>query len=250
MNYYIKDREWEIIFTNLRQIKGIHTQNEIIIRRFIEAVWYITRTGCQWRLLPDCYGHWRAIHMRFKHWSDKNIWDKLFDSCKDGADMESIMIDSTIVRAHACSSGYQKDSASAEALGRSKGGFSTKIHTLVDALGNPLKFILTPGQRNDIIQSGALLDGLFNTTVIADKGYDANLLLDIIAAQDSIAVIPPKQNRKVQRDYDEHLYKERYLIECFFGKIKHFRRVFSRFDKTASAFMGFLHFVGVLIWLR
>ena len=65
-----------------------------------------------------------------------------------------------------------------------------------------------------------------------------------------ITVIPPKKNRKTQREYDLHVYKERHLIECFFGKIKHFRRVFSGFDKTAQAFMGFLNFVGVLIWLR
>ena len=64
-------------------------------------------------------------------------------------DLESVMVDTTIIRAHACSAGYSKDSQNEQALGRSKGGFTTKIHTLVDALGNPLKFILTSGQRND-----------------------------------------------------------------------------------------------------
>jgi transposase len=71
-----------------------------------------------------------------------------------------------------------------------------------------------------------------------------------LEGQKCIAVIPPKKNRKHKRVYDEDIYKERHLIECFFGKIKHFRRIFSRFDKTATAFMSFLQFVGVFIWLR
>lgn len=250
MNYYIKCHEWEEIFTKLRMLKKIHTKNELALRQFIEGVWYIARSGCQWRLLPEYYGNWRAVHMRFKEWSNKGIWQQLFESMHTEADKEEVMIDATIVRSHACSAGYKKDSQTQEALGRSKGGFTTKIHALVDALGNPLKFILTPGQRNDITQAESLLEKVQNSTVIADKGYDSNALLEAIDKQNSIAVIPPKKNRKVQREYDTHVYKERHLIECFFGKIKHFRRVFSRFDKTANVFMGFLNFVGVFIWLR
>ncbi len=188
--------------------------------------------------------------MRFKSWSDKGIWADLFEQVKIDPDMEATMIDATIVRAHACSAGYKKDSQDQEALGRSKGGFTTKIHALVDALGNPLKFILTPGQRHDITQSDYLIKDLKNTILLADKGYDSNSLVEKLEEQKCIAVIPAKKNRKLKRGYDEHLYKERHLIECFFGKIKHFRRVFSRFDKTATAFMSFLQFVGALIWLR
>lgn len=250
MNYYIRGKEWERILLKLNTIQSIHTKNEISLRRFIEGVWFVARSGCQWRLLPEGYGSWRAVHMRFKEWSDKGIWKQLFESMHVEADNEATMIDATIVRAHACSAGYKKDSADQEALGRSKGGFTTKIHALVDALGNPLKFILTPGQRNDITQAESLLKDLKDTTVIADKGYDSNALIDSIKKKKSIAVIPSKKNRKALREYDLHLYKERHLIECFFGKIKQFRRVFSRFDKTASVFMSFLQFVGVFIWLR
>lgn len=188
--------------------------------------------------------------MRFKEWNDKGIWKQLFDSMHIEADKEATMIDTTVIRAHACSAGYQKDSGDREALGRSKGGFTTKIHALVDALGNPLKFILSPGQRHDITQAWVLLQNIENTMVIADKAYDSNALIEVIEEQKSIAVITPKKKRKVQREYDAYFYKERHLIECLFGKIKHFRRIFSKFDKTADVFMGFLNFVGVLIWLR
>lgn len=117
-------------------------------------------------------------------------------------------------------------------------------------MGNPLRFILTPGQRNDITQAEFLIKDLTNTSVIADKGYDSNALIEVISENKSEVVIPPKKNLKIQRKYDSHVYKERHLIECFLGKIKHFRRVFSRFDKTAAAFMGFLNFVATLISLR
>ena len=141
-------------------------------------------------------------------------------------------------------------SQSKQALGRSRGGFSTKIHVLVDALGNPLRFILTGGQRNDSTQAEALLESYRAEHVIADRGYDTNAFLEIIAASDAEAVIPPKKNRTVQRTYDEHLYKERHLVECFINKIKWYRRIFTRYDKLARRFAAFLHIAGALVWLR
>lgn len=249
MNYHIEQRTWEYILKFLRGIKGLHTKEESKLRRFVEGIWYIMRSGCQWRLLPEDYGNWRAIHRRFKQWSDKGIWEQLMTYVVD-ADKENLLMDATIVRAHACAAGYVKSSQDAQALGRSKGGLSTKIHALVDALGLPLKFIVTPGQRNDITQAQSLIKGEKNSTIIADKGYDSDELIEAIKKQGCMAVVPSRIKRKKPRQYDRHLYKERHLIECFFSKIKHFRRVFSRFDKTASVFLSFLSFVGALIWLR
>ena len=160
------------------------------------------------------------------------------------------MIDATIVRAHSCSAGYKKESQMEQALGRSKDGFTTKIHALVDALGNPIKFILTPGQRNEITQAESLIQGISHSTLLADKGYDSLAFINMVENQMCAPVIPARKNRRQQRDIDEHLYKERHLIECFFGYIKHYRRVFSRFDKTALAFLAFLQFVSTFIWLR
>ena len=135
-------------------------------------------------------------------------------------------------------------------MGRSRGGFSTKIHITVDGLGNPLRILLTAGQAHDITQVYALLDGFAFDHVIADRGYAAQPLVDFILQQGAIPVIPPHQRSKAPGDYDRWLYRERHLVECFVNKIKHFRRVFSRFDKLACRYLGFLHFVSVLIWLR
>jgi len=120
----------------------------------------------------------------------------------------------------------------------------------VDALGNPLRFTLTGGQRHDITQAEALLVGLDSAFVIADRGYDADDFITFIIDHGSIPVIPPRKRRKEPRAYDTWLYRERALIECFFNKIKHYRRLFSRFDKLDSRFLGFLHFAAALIWLR
>jgi transposase len=137
-----------------------------------------------------------------------------------------------------------------QALGRSRGGFSTKIHASVDALGNPLRFLLTGGQRHDITQADDLIADLDFERVIADRSYDAEEFLNQIVEKEAEAVIPPRKNRKEPREYDLHLYKERHLIECFFNKIKHYRRLFSRFEKLDQRLLGFLSFAGALIWLR
>ena len=137
-----------------------------------------------------------------------------------------------------------------QALGRSRGGFSTKIHLATDALGNALRFILTGGERNDITQAEALIEKLAAKALIADKGYDSSAFVLLVAELGTDVVIPSKSNRKEQREIDEHLYKERHLIECFINKLKQFRRVFSRFDKLAKNYLSFIYFASTIIWLR
>jgi transposase len=137
-----------------------------------------------------------------------------------------------------------------QALGRSRGGFSTKIHVTVDGLGYPLRLHLTGGERHDLIKAHELIADLAFEFVIADRSYGAQDFLDEISASGAEAVIPPKNNAKAPHEYDAWRYRERHLIECFIGKIKHFRRIFSRFDKLARCYLGFLHFVSALIWLR
>jgi transposase len=110
--------------------------------------------------------------------------------------------------------------------------------------------ILTAGQYHDSPQAEALIAGYAIQALIADKGYDSAALIEALAALGIQVVIPPRSNRKEQRDYDRHLYKERHLVECFINKIKHYRRVFSRFEKLSKDYSGSLSFVSALIWLR
>jgi len=137
-----------------------------------------------------------------------------------------------------------------QSLGRSRGGFSTKIHLAADALGNAVRFILTGGERNDITRAEELVEGFSAEYVIADKGYDSEAFVLRLKERDSGAVIPSRATNRVQREIDTHLYKERHLIENQIGKLKQFRRVFSRFDKLAKNYLSFIHFASSVIWLR
>lgn len=122
---------------------------------------------------------------------------------------------------------------------------------LVDALGNPLKFRLTSGAAGDNPQALPLLEGIQAQEVIADRGYDADkTLAHIEGTMGALATIPPKKSRTVQRDCDYVAYKERHLVECLIGKLKHFRRVFSRYDKYGRRFLAFVHFASMALWLK
>ena len=119
-----------------------------------------------------------------------------------------------------------------------------------DALGNALRFILTGGERNDITQAEALVADLVADYVIADKGYDAEPFVMKLKERNSEVVIPSRRNRKEQREIDTHLYQERHLIENQIGKLTHFRRVLSRFDKLAKNYLSFIYFASTVVWLR
>jgi putative transposase len=127
---------------------------------------------------------------------------------------------------------------------------STKIHAAADALGLPVRLIASPGQRNDIAFAHDLVDGIQAEALLADKGYDANHLVEKMEQQQTQVVIPPKRDRKVQRPCDFVLYKERNLVERFFNKLKQFRRVATRYDKLLANFMGFVKLAAIVIWLK
>jgi putative transposase len=126
--------------------------------------------------------------------------------------------------------------ADAQGLGRSRGGLSTKIHAATDALGLPVRLIGTPGQRNDITLAHDRIEDMDAAALLADKGYDANHLVDAMEERGTEVVIPPKQDRKLQRIYDTDLYKERNKIERFFNTLKQFRRVHTRYAQYTPIF--------------
>jgi transposase len=120
---------------------------------------------------------------------------------------------------------------------------------LADALGRPLRFVITAGQVNDCTQADRLLESIETGYVIADKGYDSERVLEKVKELGAIAVIPPRSNRKVQREYDRQLYKERNLIERTFNRLKHCRRLATRYDRKALYFSSFVYLAASLLWL-
>lgn len=138
-----------------------------------------------------------------------------------------------------------------QASGRSRGGFGTKIHGIIDALGNPIGLALTGAEQADISQAKQLLEKTPNAdAVIADKGYDSDALVAQIAPMQADAIIPPRSNRKAPRDYDKHRYKARNLVERLFNRLKQFRRIATRYDKLAAHFAAMVRCGCILLWLH
>jgi transposase len=137
-----------------------------------------------------------------------------------------------------------------QALGRSRGGFGTKIHGSFDGLGHPVELTLTAAQESDIGQAETLLANYEPEAVIADKGYDKKALAEKIVSRGAVAVIPTRKNCKERREIDPHLYRERNLAERFWSKVKQYRRVATRYDKKAVNFLAFVKVAAMMVMLQ
>lgn len=127
---------------------------------------------------------------------------------------------------------------------------STKIHLAVRGLGCPVRFVLTAGQKGDAPQAAALLEGAPAEVVIADAAYDADHIREAVAEKGAEAVIPNNPSRSLKHSLDEHLYAQRYLVECCISRLKQFRRVATRYEKTARNYLAIVVIAAILLWLR
>jgi transposase len=128
---------------------------------------------------------------------------------------------------------------------------STKINAVVDDAGLPIRLALTPGQASDKQAAVGLIESLSRTSdLIADRGYDAKALVDLAAAKGTRAHIPTQKDRKQQRSIEPSIYRKRNLVERFFNRLKHFRRVATRFDKLARNFLAAVALASVRLWAR
>ena len=243
----LRNDQWERIKDLLPGKKGDPGKTGGDNRLFIEAVLWIARTGSPWRDLLPAFGNWHSVYTRYSRWGKKGVWKRLLEQ------VSMILIwnnFSSIAQSFEFISMAQvQKKEGPQAIGRSRGGLTTKIHLAVDALGNPLRSILTAGQDSDIIQAPALIQGLDPDMVIADKAYDANDFIQMIQGMGAMVVIPVRSNRNQQREYDHHWYKDRNLVERFFNKIKQFRRIATRYEKLDRNFMSMLNLVCTIIWL-
>jgi transposase len=244
----INDVQWNAIKDHLPGKEGDPGATAKDNRLFINAIFWIAKTGAPWRDLPERFGLWNSVFQRFNRWCQSGVFTKIMELLKD-PDVEILMMDSTVIRAHQHAAGAKGSSAEAEALGRSRGGFGTKIHLSCNGLGEPLKIILTPAQNHDVKQGQPLLEGSDPAKVLADKGYDSDELVAAIEAQGAEAVIPPRSNRLEPREYDKETYKQRNVVERMINVMKHCRRVATRYEKTARNFLGMVAFTCIAMLL-
>ena len=136
-------------------------------------------------------------------------------------------------------------------MGRSRGGLTTKIHALVDAVGLPVKILLSEGQAYDGHKALEMLDTLTSQSVfLADRAYDADVIRKAIAQNGALANIPSMPQRRIRPPFDKQLYKQRNLVERFFNKIKHFRAIATRYEKDPDNFLALVKLAACKLWMR
>ncbi|NGP46934.1 IS5 family transposase [Bacillaceae bacterium SIJ1] len=248
--YEINDEQWE-------QIKDMFPPyqtgrpSKLNNRTMFNAILWIASSGAAWRDLPEeRFGSWKTVYSRFCKWRNAGLLVDIFQALQVEPDFENLSIDSTSVKAHQHSAGAKKNAEGHEVnqhIGVSRGGKTTKLHTVVDGLGNPLAFLLTGGQVFDSVPAIDLLQefDLTGSHIIGDKAYGSEAFRKWVTSKQASYTIPPKANRKQPWKVDWYRYKERHLVECFFNKIKHFRRVATRYDKLATSFLAFVYVAAI-----
>ena len=209
------------------------------------------KVGCRWCDCPADYGPSTTVYNRFNRWSRRGFWLKLLDALVDaGAVTRSTAIDSTYVKAQRSAFGG-KGGRRRQAIGRSRGGWTTKVHALTDVIGRPYALMLTPGNVADVKAAPELLARLGRTRyLLGDKGYDADALRRSLRQAGAVPVIPGRRSRKRAIRYDKQRYRDRHLIENAFCRLKDFRRVATRYDKLAANFLsGVALATAIAFWL-
>jgi transposase len=245
----LRDDQWKRIARLVPGKVGDPGRSGADNRLFVEAVLWIVRVGAPWRDLPQDFGKWNSVFQRFRRWVQSGVFDQLFEALSADADFEYVIVDGTIVRVHQHGSGARGGTRT-QAIGRSRGGLTTKIVALVDALGNLVRFVLLPGQRHDSVGVAPLLTDLDFAALLADKAFDSDGFRTELDNRGAVAVIPPKANRVTTIPCDFEMYKWRHLVENFFCKIKEFRRIATRYDKTDTSFAAMIQLVGSVLATR
>ena len=165
------------------------------------------------------------------------------------ADMENLSLDSACIKVHESANGGGKTAD--KAVGRTRGGLNTKLHAIVDGLGNPVEFMLSAGNDHDAVHAVELLKKveIGGSNVLADRAYGAKTIRAYILEQGASYVIPPQGNVSEPWPVDWWLYKERHLVECFFQKLKWFCRIATKYDKLDTSFLAFVYLASITILL-
>jgi len=188
-------------------------------RRFVEAVLWLVRTGAPWRDLPKRFGKWGTVYRRYRRWAVAGRWEALRQTL-EAQQRCYLLIDSSIIKAHPHAAGAGRSGEKAEAaLGRSRGGFSTKLPAVVSEHGRLVRYLLTGGEVNDITQAKQLVSqDLEGTGVVGDRAYDSNEFIAHLGELGLEVVIPSRARRVVPRSINTEIYRRRNVIERWFSK--------------------------------
>nr|WP_107481959.1 IS5 family transposase [Streptomyces sp. JHA26] len=278
----LTDREWELLAPLIpRAATG---RPRVSDRQVINGMVYKIRTGISWCDLPERYGPWQTVYTRFRRYAIDGVFTRALQQIQARADAAGdidwlVQIDSTIVGAHqhAAATGRKGgdtgDEPDDHALGRSRGGLTTKVHLACDGKGRPLAFLITPGQRHDSVCARILLErirvprsGLGRPRcrpdqVIADKAYSSRGFRAYLRRRGIAHTIPEKADQRRHRlrrgnrggrppGFDRETYRRRNLVERCFNRLKGFRGIATRYDKAATSYEAAVSLASLLLWAR
>ncbi|MEH0875758.1 IS5 family transposase [Pectobacterium cacticida] len=269
--YDFPDEAWTLISPMLPPERGSSKGGRPYFahRRVMNGIFWVPCSGAPWRDLPERYGHWKTIYNRFNRWSKTGVMNSIFNKLlqildeKALIDWDVIALDGSNVRALKAAAGAQKkhpDELEDHGLGRSRGGFGTKIHLATDGTGLPLSFCLSGGQAHESQYAETLLNrvGVIRQSgylksrpkaVLADKGYSSNSLR-IRLKKGIKVVIPFKSNEKASQDRRRCLSKKRNVVERCFAILKENRRIATRSEKTARNYLSMLKLGAIRLFLK
>ena len=228
-------------------------------RTCINGVLWILKTGSSWRDLPSEFGKWQTVYGRFRRWTAEDLWGRIYRTILRRVDaLEKIdrklwCVDGSVIRAHRSASGMIPQSEENDelvALGRSRGGYSTKIHVLCDSHGTLLGMTITGGQRNESTEFENLIDhcelSLHRHTsrpdaIAGDKGYSSNAIREHLAWRSIEPVIASRSNEGHDESFDRDAYRKRNIVERLIGWLKESRRIATRYDKLPCSYIAFIY---------
>jgi transposase len=223
----------------------------------LNAILYVAEHGCKWRGLPKRFGNWHTIYTRMNRWSKSGVLDRVFEELQQAQvvriRIEAVSLDSTIVKVHPDGTGALKKNGP-QSIGKSRGGWTTKIHMVAADARTAVTFSLSPGQAHDGPEGRALLSRLGAPDrplhLLMDRAYEGNETRQLALDLGFIPVVPPLKTRVEPWEYDREMYKRRNEVERLFRRLKGYRRIFSRFEKLDVMFVGFISFALIADGLR
>jgi transposase len=244
--YMLDDQAWAAIEPLLPKVyAGARRKDDRLI---ISGILHVLRSGCRWKDCPEVYGPYTTVYNRFNRWSRRGRWLGLFNALVDTHPKDTRSIDSTAIKVQRSAAGGT-GGAKQQAIGRSRGGRTTKIHGIADSQGRLFSFSLTPGNVADITAAYDLARKLpSNGCLIGDMGYDAKDFRVELAFRGTATVIPTNPTHKHQWYINRETYKDRNFIERVWCRLKDFRRIATRYDKLARNFASSVALAAVIIW--
>ncbi|WP_328490779.1 IS5 family transposase [Streptomyces zaomyceticus] len=269
----LSDAEWEFVRPLLPE--SLRGRKRLDDRRVLNGIVWKFRTGTAWRDVPERYGPWATLHTRFRRWAADGTFDRMLRAAQAKADAAGdvewlVSVDSTVVRAHQHAAGARKGGRD-PALGRSRGGLTSKIHLACDGRGRPLAFVVTGGNTNDCTRFTTVMEAIRVPRmgpgrprtrpdhVLGDKGYSSKAIRTWLRRKGIAHTIPERADQVRNRArrgsrggrppaFDREIYKHRNVVERCFNRLKQWRGIATRYDKTAESYDAAVTLASLLMW--